>query len=119
MVWMLLTTGFCGLTVLGAAFLPCAVSSSDQRSSTSQPMVALGKAARIPVATGRACRMSPIAPSRTIRIFAIPAFSRVFPQQIRSRVVFGIADDGHAAAAGNHDVALGHALRGIVRALGM
>jgi len=34
-------------------------------------------------------------------------------------VVFGIADDGHAAAAGKHNVAFGHALSGIVRALGM
>ena len=58
-----LTTGFCGLTLSGMAFLPGAVSSSDQRSSTSQPIVALGRAARIAVARAKHEECHPLRPA--------------------------------------------------------
>ena len=65
-----------------------------------------------------------MAPSRTIRILAIPAFPALRSSAIHFSAdqwwsVFCIADNRNLAAARNHHVTLRHSLSGIVSALGM
>ena len=99
---------------------------------TSQSMRADGKARRSAAATGIAWTMSPSAPRRTMRIrctryapgsggLTTAAVTRPLganaPDQVARRVRLRIADDRGPAPVRADDVAFGHRVEGVVRAL--
>ncbi len=93
------------------------------RRPTIQSMRASGRARRKAAAIGTVCTMSPIALNRTRSTFTgcgaegIGGLAGQPRQQIARRVVLGVADDGGAAAIGQHDRAFGNGLDRVVRAL--